>query len=267
MNIKPNKLLGQNFLRCAWVTDTMIETADLQRSDTVLEIGPGTGVLTRDLAKHVKRVLAVEKDSSLALDLEARLKKDKINNVRIIKGDILRLFPIEDLASGSYKVVANIPYYLTSHLLRILLENNPRPSIVLLTIQKEVAERICARDKKMSLLALAVQAFGNPKIVKTVPADCFSPRPKIDSAIIKIDGISDNFFRHYKITPEAFFEVARRGFSQKRKLLFNNLAQKTNKPVLQKIFTELNISRTARAEELTKEQWARVTFNLSRFLK
>lgn len=247
------KSLGQHFLRCRWVVSTLVKAAELGPNDTVLEIGPGTGVLTRALAGKVRQVIAVEKDEVLAELLRAK----KPTQTKIITGDILKILTGNRLpVTDKYKVVANIPYYLTSRLLRLLLEGQNQPELIVLTIQKEVAQRIIARPPKMNLLALSVQAFGTPEIIKTVPAQCFRPEPKVDSAIIKIADISDGFFQKNGIDKKLFFEIARRAFSQKRKMLSTSLRPLfVQHPVL-------NIGK-ARPQELDPRQWAEITRELS----
>ncbi len=258
----PKKSLGQNFLKCQWVIDALIEAGEVTKKDTVLEIGPGTGVLTRPLAKHAEKVVALEKDEALADILSKNLKAENINNVEVIEGDILKEYCslISRYAENetSIKIVANIPYYLTSHLFRIIFETNDKPKLVLFTIQKEVAERITAKPPSMSMLALSIQAYGTPTIIKNVPASCFSPVPKVDSSIIKISEISNNFFLKTSITEKMFFEISKLGFSSKRKQLIGNLSKRFPKEKLISLFSELNINPQIRAEALTKEDWAKI---------
>src|SRR6185295_15985876 len=171
-------------------------------ADTVLEIGPGLGSLTRYLGASAKEVVAVELDSNLLPALQTVLAT--YPNVRLIQGDILKLSPKDLIAEKDYLVVANIPYYITSAVIRHLLENDPKPRRIVLTVQKEVAERICAKPGDMSLLALSVQVYGKPAIAATIPAEAFYPAPKVDSAVIRVDlyptplipaGLLDRFFR------------------------------------------------------------------------
>ena len=259
------KSLGQHFLTCRWVADTLIRAADIGHRDTVLEIGPGTGALTYCLAAAAGRVIAVEKDERLASQLKGALKKEGINNVEIILGDALSIFQTKSgigisrlsLELGDYKIVANIPYYLTSHLLRLVLEHKPRPKLIALTIQKEVARRMVARPPHMNLLALSVQAYGTPEIIKTVPSSCFSPQPKVDSAIIKISGISDIFFQKNALGREEFFRLIRAGFGQKRKQLANTLATIVgDKKRAENMLRAADINPASRPEELSLIQWA-----------
>jgi len=265
------KSLGQHFLRCAWVVNTLITAAKLTKKDTVLEIGPGTGILTRPLAAASSEVIAVEKDERLADSLAGALAHEQIRNVRIIKGDFLQLTQTKfGSVRAPYKVVANIPYYLTGRLIRLLLGSPVKPSVIALTVQKEVAERMIAKPPRMNLLALAVQAYGTPKIIKIVPASCFSPKPKIDSAIIIISDISDDFFTKNAIGQNAFFALARAAFGHKRKILVNTLPiggshtdpnlvwVSGNKIKIAKKLAVLGISPRARPEELSLHNWAAV---------
>lgn len=225
----PKKSLGQNFLQCAWVADAMLEAAHVSAKDTVLEIGPGMGALTRPLAARAKKIIAVEKDEMLARSLKNALTQEHIENVSIIEGDIRKLFPHSLPIPDTYKVIANIPYYLTSYLLRLLLESKQKPHTIALTIQKEVAERACAKAPHTNLLALSIQAYGTPQLIKIVPAGCFLPKPKVDSAILLISDISDIFFKKNHITEDDFFTFIRKAFGQKRKTLANNLASVSDK--------------------------------------
>lgn len=253
------KSLGQHFLKCRWVSETMIKAAELSQDDTVLEIGPGRGALTRALAKHAKLVMAVEKDELLARRLSLEFKSEAVGNVAVIPADILRL-KLSDILPGpaSYKVVANIPYYLTARILRLLLDNSPRPNLVVFTVQKEVARRIVARPPRMNLLALSIQALGKPRVIKMVPADCFFPKPKVDSAIIKISAISDRFFKEAGIDKGFFFEILRRAFSQKRKHLSNSLARLYAKKAVLAAVKKAGLKPGIRPEEMSLEEWARL---------
>lgn len=267
--MRAKKSLGQHFLRCQWVVNTLIRAAELTLKDTVLEIGPGAGVLTRALAHAAGRVIAVEKDERLTATLVESLKQDGIKNVEVVSGDILRLIPsslyLAKQGTESYKIVANIPYYLTSRLLRLLLQQQAQLELIVLTVQKEVASRIVACPPHMNLLALSVQAFGKPEIIKIVPASCFSPTPKVDSAIIKISDISDDFFQENELDKNEFFSIIRRAFSQKRKLLTNTIgAPKSagDKKRIAAILLRLGLSANARPEELSLKNWADLTKKL-----
>ena len=256
----PKKSLGQHFLQYDWAIGELIETAQLKPADLVLEIGPGTGVLTKKLALKVKKVIAVEKDEKLADGLKQTLKQEGIDNVEIIKGDILKVLPLAKYES--YRIVANIPYFLTSRLLRTIFEQRIKPQIVVLTVQKEVAQRIIARPPKMNLLALSVQIFGQPRLIKTIPAECFWPKPKVDSAIIKIDKISDSFFESHNLQIQVFFQITKTAFGQKRKLLTNSLEKIALKEQIVNALKQTKISLKARPEELTPEQWAKIVIGI-----
>lgn len=254
------KSLGQNFLTCDWVLSAIIDAAHLSPDDTILEIGPGTGVLTKALASRVRKIIAVEKDEQLAARLVIELKSRHITNVEIHEGDILQHIPP---LPQTYKIVANIPYYLTARLLRLFLqEQSVKPIHVVLMVQKEVAQRVTAAPPHQNLLGLCVQAFSTPSIIKTVPAFCFRPKPKVDSAIITLSDISDNFFFHHRIQPISFFRIVRMGFSQKRKMLINSLAHISDKKTLYQLFSQINLDVRARPEELNLEQWALLTREL-----
>lgn len=258
MKIAPKKILGQHFLKCHWVGEILIQTANIDKNDSVLEIGPGTGVLTRELAGSAGKVLAIEKDEYLAEELKKSLRSEGIKNVEIIAADILLRLK-SDFNQTPYKVVANIPYYLTSRLLRLLLEQKNKPVNIVLTVQKEVAKRITAKPPHLNLLALAIQSRSNPKIIKTVPAECFYPKPKVDSAIISISDISDKFFIELGISPDNLFNIAHTGFGQKRKKLMPVLGKKYGKEKTINAFTASKIHENARPEELTLEQWGNLT--------
>lgn len=258
--IHAKKSLGQNFLTCDWALSAIIDAANLSSDDTILEIGPGTGVLTRALAPRVKKVIAIEKDERLAAALAQELKSQNITNVEIHEGDILQYIPP---LPQTYKIVANIPYYLTARLLRLFLEEqNIKPIHIVLMVQKEVAQRITAVPPHENLLGLCVQTFATPLIIKTVPATCFMPKPKVDSAIITLSDISDNFFVHHHIQPESFFRIIRLGFSHKRKMLINSLDPVADKKTLTQLFSQLNIGPTIRPEELTLQAWALLVHTL-----
>jgi 16S rRNA (adenine1518-N6/adenine1519-N6)-dimethyltransferase len=249
----PKKFFGQNFLISDNILNKIILASGVSRNDTVLEIGPGLGFLTEKLAENAGKVIAVEKDRELAGYLKEIFSEKK--EVEIIEGDILKLMDKESFLGGlgEYKIVANLPYYITSHFLRMVLESKNPPKEMFLMLQKEVAQRICAKPPKTSLLSVAVQFYGRPKVVFKVKSSFFWPEPKIDSAIL---GVSD-IKRPPNIDHDDFFKLAKAGFSQKRKLLLNNLKNGLKKPSseLHALFTECGISPSARAENLTIENW------------
>ncbi len=223
--------LGQHFLTSAAIAKRIVDAANILPADTILEVGPGTGMLTQFLVTKAKKVIAVEKDKNLVVFL--REKFGAMKNLEVVEGDILQIqnskFKVKNYNAKfkipkKYKIAANIPYYITSKLLRLFLEEiKNKPQSMTLMVQKEVAERICATPPRMNLLALSVQAFGTPKILFKVGKGNFSPPPEVDSAVIAIKNISDNFFKKYHISPQEFFKLPQKAFSQKRKMLRHSI--------------------------------------------
>jgi 16S rRNA (adenine1518-N6/adenine1519-N6)-dimethyltransferase len=259
--IEAKKSLGQHFLNNTHVPTLMAESGNVQKGDIVLEIGPGTGVLTRELLKKGAHVVAIETDIRAVESLKESFKSEiAAQNLVIVHDDVKNLdFHALGLRPRAYKLVANIPYYLSGFLFRMFLEHEVQPSCMVFLVQREVAERI-ARDKKESLLSLSVKVFGTPKYVKTVGKGNFTPPPKIDSAIIAISDISKDNFR--EIPQEFFFMMLHEGFKSKRKQLFGNLATITSREVLMHIFSALNISEKVRGEDLTLREWLSLTESL-----
>ncbi len=234
--------------------DKVIQAAQIQTGDSILEIGAGLGSLTRELAIRCQQVVAIELDNPLIPILQQVLSN--YTNVRIIQGDILQIDPQEIFAEAkpSYSVVANIPYYITSAVIRHLLEASSKPKQLTLTLQEEVAERICAAAGDFSLLALSIQLYGEPKIVAHLPAQAFYPVPKVNSAVIRV-----KLFPAPRISDtDIFFQLARAGFSQKRKNLRNSLAGGLHLSTQQtlQLLLSANINPTRRAETLSLEEWA-----------
>ncbi len=217
--LKPKKGLGQNFLIDEGFLQKIVEEAQVKEADEVLEIGAGMGALTRHLAANAGKVTAVEIDTMLIPILKKVLKESR--NVRLIQGDIMEIEPDELADKCGYKVVANIPYYLTSNLIRKLLEAPHKPVLIALTIQKEVALRICAEPGNMSLLSLGVQIYGKPKIAFTIPATAFYPEPSVDSALLIVDLFDQPIIPAELL--DSFFKLAKAVFMQKRKMLHNAL--------------------------------------------
>ena len=251
-----HKGLGQNFLQDPMALEDIVSTAKIQATDTVLEIGPGLGSLTRYLAVSAKDVIAVELDQNLIPPLQAVLSP--YQNVRIIHGDILKLSPNELLTESNYLVVANIPYYITSAVIRHLLESESKPHCIVLTIQKEVAQRICAKPGDMSLLALSVQVYGMPRIAAQIPAEAFFPAPKVDSAVLVIDIYPSPLIEEELL--DSFFRVVKAGFSQKRKTLRNSLSSGLHISTTNaaELLLRANIDPQCRAETLSIEEWERL---------
>jgi 16S rRNA (adenine1518-N6/adenine1519-N6)-dimethyltransferase len=222
--LDPRKGLGQNFLVDHSALKKIVACADLSPQNHVLEIGAGLGSLTRLLAAKAGHVTAVEIDQKLVPILREVMAS--FNNVNIVEGDILELEPRSLVEQDGYIVVANIPYYITSAIIRHLLEHSPQPSRLVLTMQREVAERICAGPGELSLLALSVQLYGKPVIAASIPASSFYPAPKVDSATLRVDLYEKPFLSAPQ--RELFFKVIKAAFSQKRKMLRNTLAAGLN---------------------------------------
>ncbi len=264
-DLRPSKGLGQNFLLDDSASAKIAAMADIQPHDTVLEIGPGLGSLTRHLALAAAQVVAVELDESLFPALRAILAP--YANVRFIHGDILKLRPADLVAAPDYLVVANIPYYITSILLRHLLassaqgEGAPRPRRMVLTVQEEVAKRICAGPGQMSLLALSVQVYGKAEIAARIPAGAFYPVPKVDSAVLQIN-IYPSPLIPYPLL-DKFFWLAKAGFGQKRKTLRNALATILPREEAEQRLVAARIDAQRRAETLSLEEWGALSKKLS----
>lgn len=254
LGIRPKKGLGQNFLVDPAHRARIVAAADLQPADTVLEVGPGPGVLTELIAQQAGRVLAVELDDRLIPFLRSRFAGQA--HITIIHADILETDPAQLVEGQPYKVVANLPYYITSAVIRHLLEANPAPDVLVLTVQKEVAERMVAQPPNMSLLALGVQFYCTGKIVAKIPAGAFYPVPKVDSAVVRLDRRKEPVAAN--VSAEAFFEVARAGFSQPRKQLRNSLAagMHISSAEVEVWLGRAGIDPKRRAETLTLGEWA-----------
>ncbi|MBK7453019.1 MAG: ribosomal RNA small subunit methyltransferase A [Anaerolineales bacterium] len=255
-HLHADKSLGQNFLQDSYALEKIALAAEMQADDCVLEIGPGLGSLTRYLAVSAKQVTAVELDPDMLAPLKAVLTP--YQNVRVVHGDILKLSISEIIDQPNYLVVANIPYNITSLIIRHLLESDLKPRRVVLTIQKEVAERICAKPGDLSLLALSVQVYGKPSIAAIIPADSFHPVPKVDSAILRIDIYDEPLIPNALLNN--FFKLIKAGFSQKRKTLRNSLSSGLHIPTTESesILTKAGIDYMRRAETLSIDEWRRL---------
>ncbi len=252
-DLRPSKGLGQNFLQDNYALQKIVSAADLEPATAVLEIGPGLGSLTRYLALSARSVTAVELDRKLFPALESVLAPYK--NVRLVQGDILKLDPADLMDTLGYVVVANIPYYITSAVIRHLLEAGQPPRRVVLTVQKEVAERICAGAGRMSLLALSVQVYGKPVIGTTIPAEAFYPPPKVDSAVLCVEIYPQPVIPAERL--EQFFTLIKAGFSQKRKTLRNALSGGLRIAPIESeaLLSAARIDPQRRAETLSLEEW------------
>jgi 16S rRNA (adenine1518-N6/adenine1519-N6)-dimethyltransferase len=263
--LRPSKGLGQNFLVDQAVLDKIVAAAELTADDIVLEVGAGLGTLTERLAQSAGHVIAVELDRRLMPVLQDTLID--CDNVTLIEGDILTLNPaalVNDAAlqhpasSARYKVVANLPYYITSAVLRHLLEARLKPQCLVLTVQQEVADRICAKPGEMSLLAVSVQFYGRPQRLFRIKPGSFYPSPSVESAVVRIDihatrpvSVEDT---------DAFFRVVRAGFSQRRKQLHNSLAAglRGSPREIAAQLKETDIDHRRRAQTFSLEEWVRI---------
>lgn len=256
-DLHPDKRLGQVFLVDNRSLKRIVDAAQISPQDNILEIGPGLGSLTQHLAQKARLVVAVEVDARLISPLEKALAV--YPNIRIVQGDILKLDPSELLDKEEYLVVANIPYYITSLVIRHLLEAKIKPQKIVLTIQREVAERICAAPGDMSLLALSVQVFGQPLITHIIPAKAFYPQPKVDSAVVRIEPYPKPLIPNKQL--DTFFMLAKAGFSQKRKTLRNSISAglALDPKVTATIIGSANIDPGRRAETLSIEDWHELT--------
>ena len=261
--IRPNKRLGQNFLISKTILREIIKAVSLKPSDIILEIGPGLGILTRELAKKVKKVLAVEKDKKLTDILKKELDNDKIKNIQVINQDILKFEPSSFNLKEPYKLVANLPYYITGPVIRMFLESTKPPQLMVLMVQKEVGKRICAQPPKMSKLAVFSQFYGKPEIVKFVSKKSFRPQPKVDSVILRIKPLVLTDKRLIKTNRKLFSKIVRAGFSQPRKQLINNFSKSLDlsREKVEKWLKGNKIQPSRRAESLTVENWIDLTNN------
>jgi len=255
-HMRPNKAFGQNFLVDRAILQRIIEAAEIEPTDQVLEVGAGTGVLTRELAKHARRVVAVE----LERDMLALLTKTtgEFRNVELLARNLLYLDPQEVFEQEPYKLVANLPYYITAPTFRHFLESGNAPRLLVVMVQYEVAQRIVAGPGDLSLLGVSIQFYGQPKIIAHVPARAFYPAPKVDSAILRVD-----VRKQVPLTPEqrdSFFRLVQAGFAERRKQLHNSLTHhlhQKNEEVRASL-TAANIDPSRRAETLSIEDWLRL---------
>jgi len=251
---KAKKQLGQNFLKSIPALNKIIEVGEIKPTDIVLEIGPGKGALTEKLLEHAGKVLAVEKDFELLELLQEKFSKEISSGSLVLLNEDILEFEIQKHKIKNYKVIANIPYNITGAILKKFLTDKFQPECMVLMVQKEVAERIVARDGKESLLSVSVKAYGEPKLVMKVEARYFSPAPKVDSAIIYIKNISREFFKKNLIKEEKFWETVKFGFAHKRKKLSGNLKTLISKETSSKN-PELAQLLSKRAEDLTLLDW------------
>jgi len=283
--MKPKKSLGQNFLRDKSVLDKIIKSANLRSDDSVIEVGPGEGILTRKLMRYAGKVIAIELDKNLAEKLNSQFLASlaggsKNKKIEIINGDILEInlpeliksFPHpafgHPLPEGErdnelihYKVIANIPYYITSPIIQLFLETEIPPVEMILMVQKEVADRITARPGKMSILAVSVQYYARAEKLFNVPRTSFWPVPDVDSAVIRIKPNKKQGTKNNKEETKKFFRIVKAGFSSKRKTLLNNLSSSFHleKKITQEKIKKAGIDPTVRAQELDIEEWKKLS--------
>ncbi|MFA6601467.1 MAG: 16S rRNA (adenine(1518)-N(6)/adenine(1519)-N(6))-dimethyltransferase RsmA [Candidatus Paceibacterota bacterium] len=263
MPLQAKKSLGQHFLNSKHVLEQIISAAEIKKGEIVVEIGPGTGILTRALLEREAKVIAIEKDSRINLSL-----LQESNNLTLINEDVLEadlnfiisasIPPSSDKSPANYALVANIPYYITGAILEKFLAHEPRPNRMVLLVQKEVADRIVARDRKESILSISVKAFGSPRIIAKVPPGAFTPPPSVDSAILAIDNISDTHFQTNNLDIDAFFAIVKAGFAHKRKFTVRNLESVLKPEKISEIWQKLALDPKVRAEDLTLDNWLEI---------
>lgn len=259
----PKKQFGQNFLTSIPARIAIVEAGDVTEKDTVLEIGPGKGFLTKGILEKGAHVIALEKDRDLLPLLSETFPSEvESGKLTLIEGDVLEFDPSgQKLMANGYKLVANIPYYITGAILSRFLSEVVQPSLMVVLIQKEVAERIVARDNKESLLSLSVKVYGEPKIVYRVSGGSFFPVPKVDSAVLQVKNISRaNFKNAYH--EEIFFKLIHAGFAHKRKMAISQIQEDFPAHNMRDIFDELGLSQKVRAEDLPLSAWLQLSLRL-----
>lgn len=251
--IRAKKSLGQNFLKSKIIVSKIVEAGKVRVSDTILEIGPGKGILTEELLKRVKKVIAVEKDDRLIPYLKERFSQEITQKkLEIIHDDVFNYKP----PKTDYKLIANIPYYITGKIIPHFLESSHQPKLIVIMIQKEVAERIVTKDGKESILSLSVKAYGVPKSVAKVKRELFSPAPRVDSAILLIENINKKFFDGKEKKEKKFFKLINLAFRGKRKKISNSLKSYFgDNQKCAEALQNCGINPDLRPERLTLGQW------------
>lgn len=264
--IAPKKSLGQHFLTNPKIVEKIVAAGDVTSSDIILEIGPGTGVLTEKLLETGAKVIAVEADARAVDVLQETFKEEIAEGRFTLHHADIRTITIEslDLTDRGYKVIANIPYYISGMLFEKMLTSGAQPSTLVFLVQKEVAERV-ARSEKESLLSLSVKAYGEPRYISTVAKGNFAPPPKVDSAILAVSNISRGHFEH--IDEAFFFTVLHAGFKARRKQLLGNLTELAPRETLTNIFSTLDIPLDIRGEDIALTSWLSLTSALETHTK
>lgn len=254
--MKTKKSLGQHFLNSPQIVDDIVSAGKIEQSDTIVEIGPGEGVLTEKLLETGANITAIEKDDRLIPVLQKKFAREiSTRKLNLIHADILDV-GITHITNSKYKLIANIPYYITGQIIRMFLESDAQPSSMTLLIQKEVADRIVAKDEKESLLSLSVKIYGEPKLVRFVGRGAFTPQPNVDSAVISIDNISKS--KLDGVDEKLFFKIIHAGFAHKRKQLLPNLSNIYEKSLILEILKQCSINEKIRAEDLKISEWVSI---------
>ncbi len=262
--MKPKKSLGQNFLTSGKAVFEIVNAGEIVKGESILEIGPGKGALTEELLKAGAKLTVIEKDRELIPYLEEKFAKEiKDKTLKIIEGDVLNL-EIESIfkKNEKYKLIANIPYYITGAIIERFLSIKKKPLLMVILVQKEVAERIVARDKKESILSLAVKFYGIPKLIYKVSAGSFFPKPKVDSAVLKITLNEPD--KEKESLEDIYLTVVKKSFSHKRKMMLGNLKKEMPEIKWDEIFQKLNIKTTVRGEDLTSEDFINIAREVKR---
>jgi 16S rRNA (adenine1518-N6/adenine1519-N6)-dimethyltransferase len=254
---------GQNFLIDDHVLAEIVKAAELNKNDLVLEIGPGLGVLTKELLKFSQKVVAVERDKRLFNYLKKNLSKD---NLELINADFLKFDVLKIFKDQKFKVVANIPYYITGKILRVLFELKNKPKLIVLLVQKEVAQRVCAKKGDLSVLAIMVQTFAEGEIARIVKNTSFWPIPEVDSAILKMR-VDESF--SLGVNQKEYFKLVKIGFSSRRKTILNNLraGMRLEKEEVEERLKKIGIEAGVRAQTLDRAEWRKMSQEFEKELK
>ncbi len=244
------KKLGQNFLTDKRVISKIISSLDIQKGDTILEIGPGKGIITKEILKKTDDLIIVEKDSRLINDLK---KLSPSKKFKVIEGDIRDILESITKNIKNYKIIGNIPYYLTGYIFRLIQKLKNPPKSIVFVVQKEVASRISVGNKEnKNQLAMIISLWAKPKIVSKIRRDSFSPKPKVDSAILRLEVIPK---KKREKNEDEIIDLIKLGFRHPRKTIFNNLRSEYDNDFLEKVFEDISWNKKVRAEDLRREDW------------